>query len=317
MTDFFKDVFEAAQQRIRSPFIGSVILVFIVTNWRVLFYLFFADVSVEARIEHYDTNMHLWRNILSPIILGVCLAIVMPDIKTLGAKIARRPSRELHDLQKSEASLRRIAALSLKAEEEDALDKANEARDRRKINEENRLKDAVKRDAEVKDKFDPEEAERLQKQIDELRERPATIVAGQGRIDPDAESSAASEQDAGTDSKRRDVSEGWEPQVWEGLSDTAKKVLFQLGRSKTGKVDYQTAGATSYYKEFVVDGRSVASDADGRALSLWEQGLSELKSQNLIAKDLRFFRILPRGDSLFSWVDKRSSAFDKMRWIEK
>lgn len=142
MTDFFKDVFEAAQQRIRSPFIGSVIFAFIAVNWQALFYLLFADASVADRLEHFNDGTNFRSLYVFPVCAGVAFALAMPWLRFAGAWIAVKPSSLLADLQGNEASRRRVTRLLLKAKEDEALDKANEARELRKINEEKRLKEA-------------------------------------------------------------------------------------------------------------------------------------------------------------------------------
>ena len=166
MTDFFKDVFEAAQQRIRSPFIGSVIFAFIAVNWQALFYLFFAEASVLARIDCFnDMTSHMSLYWL-PLGIGTAMALILPFVRVGFVWVVRFANRRVHHLQDEEASRRRVAGLLLKAKEDEALDKANEARERRKIHDEKRLKDANEAGGEAlvaeikKDREDGEEADR-------------------------------------------------------------------------------------------------------------------------------------------------------------
>lgn len=218
MTDFFKDVFEAAQQRIRSPFIGSVIVAFIAVNWQALFYLFFEDASVLARIDCFNdmtSNASLY---WLPLSIGAIMAVVLPVLRFVFASIVKFPERWLRSLQDEEANSREIEKLKLARDkvviEADLAVARAEEQSRILAIEERRTIDAAKRDVEVQDEFDPEIAERLQKQIDELRERPATIVAGQGRVSDNSSSS--------------------ESRIATKLDILSRTIIFTLGNSKDG-----------------------------------------------------------------------------------
>jgi len=326
MTDLFKDVFDTAQQRIRSPFLGSIIFAFVAFNWRVLFYLFFADVSVADRIAYFDDPTTPGPFYWSPLIWGVILALIMPFLKPAGAFVARHPNKWLHNIQTVDHVNKQIVALeeeerktsaeanleaarakasltSVKAEADLAVARAEGAA--RVTEVEERIKiDAAKRDAEVQDAFDPETAKRLQEQIDELRERPATITASQGKIGEAKVSTTPAEGEMKKDHRGHDISEGWERKLWDSLSDSAKTVLRKVGASDTGKVDFKAQVSSGSLIQFEVDGGIVAEKSNGRAMSIWREGLDELSASRLVEKDAGYYRIMPRGMSLFTDITR-------------
>lgn len=142
MTDLFKEIWEAASQRIRSPFLGSIVFAFVAINWRALFYLFFAETSVITRLTYFRMRTDLYTLYLAPLVVGLLLALAMPWLKFVGAWIAVKPAAKLAELQSGEASRRRIAELDLKTAEDEALERSREASERRKIKEQQRLSEA-------------------------------------------------------------------------------------------------------------------------------------------------------------------------------
>ncbi|MGB0901694.1 hypothetical protein [Halocynthiibacter sp.] len=121
MTDFFKELLEDMRQRIRSPFIGSIIFAFVAINWRALFFLFFADVPVVDRISYYDDHTTFCWSYAFPVGLGIAVAVLMPWLKYYGAWIAKRPATKLYELQTAEARRRRTEHSKFEEEEEEAL----------------------------------------------------------------------------------------------------------------------------------------------------------------------------------------------------
>lgn len=54
--EFFESFFSAIRDRLKKPFFGAFILSFVVYNWRVFYYLVFADGKVGDRIKYVDDN---------------------------------------------------------------------------------------------------------------------------------------------------------------------------------------------------------------------------------------------------------------------
>jgi hypothetical protein len=95
MTELFKQMLEAAGERIRSPFFGSILLVFFGINWREMFYLLFADKPVRARILYFDANTDVLSLLVYPAVLGIIAALLMPWVAVVGAWFAQQPKAKL------------------------------------------------------------------------------------------------------------------------------------------------------------------------------------------------------------------------------
>lgn len=144
MTDLFKEIFDAASSRVRSPFFGSIALVFVISNWQPLFYLVFADKPVRARFLYFDANTFVGTLFWIPIGGGILLAVLAPWLRLIGAWLASVPTRILHNFQHNESQAKRIYALDNSALEEDAKARYEEAVENRKIQAARRLEEAGK-----------------------------------------------------------------------------------------------------------------------------------------------------------------------------
>ncbi|WP_341233357.1 hypothetical protein [uncultured Sulfitobacter sp.] len=151
MTEYFKQIVDAWGDRLRSPVLGSILIFFVATNWQSVFYLFFADKPVRARLLYFDANTDGWSLYVIPLLGGVVLAVAIPWITVAGAQLAKFPQARLHALQSSEALKRRIVEHGLKAQEE-------EARERRKIDAAKRLDEAENMSAELKSEIEADRA---------------------------------------------------------------------------------------------------------------------------------------------------------------
>lgn len=164
MTEYFKQIFDSWGDRLRSPVLGSILTVFVLTNWQSFFYLFFADKPVRARLLYFDANTNLWTIYVLPIIVGVFLAVVVPWISLGGAFIAKFPRARLHRVQSSESQKRRIIEYELKATEEDAKAVWEEAAERRKIDAAKRLNEAADVSGQLKSEIQADRDEGTQKE---------------------------------------------------------------------------------------------------------------------------------------------------------
>lgn len=121
MGDVLKDLMEAANNRIRSPFIGSIIFVFLAVNWRPLFNLLFGDTEVLVRIAHFD-NVTTWQSLyLWPVVGGVVFALASPWLKHVGALWAQFPNAKLKSLQDEAVHRHKLA--DLKREQEIVIER--------------------------------------------------------------------------------------------------------------------------------------------------------------------------------------------------
>jgi hypothetical protein len=156
MTEYLKQIAEAWSDRLRSPILGSILIFFTLTNWQALFYLFFADKPVRARLYYFDANTDSWNLYLWPVLGGVLLAVIVPWVSFGGAFLSKLPRAYLHEVQSSEALKRRIYEHRMKSDEEDAKAAEEEARERRKIDAAKRLNEAEEVSTELKSEIEEE-----------------------------------------------------------------------------------------------------------------------------------------------------------------
>lgn len=81
MIAHFKSFMEASEDRVRSPWFGSIVIAWICINWQVVALFAFSEMSVEEKIEvilssHY--SIELW--ILYPFAVAFLFTIVSPVI---------------------------------------------------------------------------------------------------------------------------------------------------------------------------------------------------------------------------------------------
>lgn len=126
--EFLKDAFEALEQRVRSPFLGSIAISFFVINWKPLWYLFFADRPVAFKLDYFelktDPNSLIWY----PLFFGVALALLTPFLRLVGAWWAKWPTFKLKTLQKDQANDLLIHEENKKEELEKSRSRAEDAR---------------------------------------------------------------------------------------------------------------------------------------------------------------------------------------------
>lgn len=156
MTEYFKQFFDAWGDRIRSPFFGSIAIAFIAVNWKVLFYVFFADRPIRARILYFEANADLVSLVVLPLAIGVSAAIFLPWASFISALLARWPKSLLHNIQFTEATRRRIAEYEKRAEEEGAMASFEAAKETRKINAAKRLEEANSVSSDLKEDLESE-----------------------------------------------------------------------------------------------------------------------------------------------------------------
>ncbi|WP_281992645.1 hypothetical protein [Sulfitobacter geojensis] len=142
MIQFLKELADAAEARIRSPFIGSIALVFFTLNWKAVAILLFASGSIELRVLTFDEMTTLQSLIFYPVLLGVMIALILPWSKLLGAWIAKKPAGILRRLQHDESQQFRIYQLNGNAAEAEAQARMDEATERARIDAAKRLEEA-------------------------------------------------------------------------------------------------------------------------------------------------------------------------------
>lgn len=95
--DGLKEILAAFEARVRSKVIGSILLAFVATNWKALFYVVFERVSSEEKFLFFDENTSFVSLLVIPVFLGAVLALVLPWINFFGMKwtfLADRKQRQ-------------------------------------------------------------------------------------------------------------------------------------------------------------------------------------------------------------------------------
>ena len=87
MTDFFAQSLQAFQERMRTPWIGSILIAFFLWNWQPLLFLFASDTALPARFAYFDAYTD-WRSLfVGPIATGFFFAAAKPWISLLMDKL--------------------------------------------------------------------------------------------------------------------------------------------------------------------------------------------------------------------------------------
>ena len=87
--EILTNLWEAWSERLRTPFIGSILLSFIAINWQPIWYLFLTDHSAEQKFLYFDDNTMY----LLPVVIGFIIALALPWIQLFGVWIAQFPRR--------------------------------------------------------------------------------------------------------------------------------------------------------------------------------------------------------------------------------
>lgn len=89
--DGLKELVEALSARIKSPIVGSIVLAFVIVNWKPLFFLLFSGAPAVTKFAFYDGNMTGSLPYVSPVIIGLAFALLLPWVNFWGAKAVEAP----------------------------------------------------------------------------------------------------------------------------------------------------------------------------------------------------------------------------------
>jgi hypothetical protein len=79
MKDIIKSFFEASQERIKNPLIGTFIISWIAINWRPIIILLFSKEKVENRIDYIVANYSTFQTyFLIPFVIALIYVIILP-----------------------------------------------------------------------------------------------------------------------------------------------------------------------------------------------------------------------------------------------
>jgi hypothetical protein len=114
--DFIKDIYEAWGARIKSNVFGSIAIVFVFVNWKVLFFLLFADVRVATKFNYFDVNTDWITLFAVPVGFGCLLAIAFPYINYVALRLVSWPVKKAKMLQDETMHERLLAKLKFEIE---------------------------------------------------------------------------------------------------------------------------------------------------------------------------------------------------------
>lgn len=149
-----RDFIETLNERVRSPILGSILISFLVINWRPLFYLLLSDQEIETRFAFFDQSTSISTLYVFPVVVGIIIGLVAPWLSYFGSWVASQPVHRQRIMADRFASIR----LHEKA-------KLAQAREYQQSVLEQSTIDRTKRDIEIDNIEDPETREKLRDEI--------------------------------------------------------------------------------------------------------------------------------------------------------
>lgn len=137
--DIIKDIYEAWGARIKSNVFGSIVLAFIAVNWKVLYFLVFADVRVETKFNYVDVNTDYCSLLIFPVTIGLVLALLLPFANQFAHRLVTIPIDKMKT---------RDVALTVKRSYEKKIFEGREEAKWKKIAKDSEYDSAIK-DAEI------------------------------------------------------------------------------------------------------------------------------------------------------------------------
>ena len=128
MTDFFAQSLQAFQERMRTPWIGSILIAFLLWNWQPLLFLVASDTALRTRFTYFESHTGWCSLFVGPVIAGFLFAAAKPWISLvmdwLGAQAIHQSRLHADRLAEDRSSKRldfRAELLQKKAEIENEI----------------------------------------------------------------------------------------------------------------------------------------------------------------------------------------------------
>lgn len=153
-----KDVVDAINSRIRSPYFGYAVLAFIAFNWRGVFLLLVSTGSPAERLKLFDTATSFWSLGVFPLIVGALVAASTHWLRYIFLLVARKPL-ELIENSNLEAEHRKFIRQS----------ELEKVRTDLAAKRESELIDRAKRDESIAEISDDLKKKELEKEIKRIR----------------------------------------------------------------------------------------------------------------------------------------------------
>lgn len=80
LIDFFKDVYDSSKNRLKSPFISSFLISWLIFNWKGILIVLFSTFEMKDRIYLVETGEYtdVWTCLLFPSIAAIIYVIILP-----------------------------------------------------------------------------------------------------------------------------------------------------------------------------------------------------------------------------------------------
>lgn len=155
-----KEIIETLGNRIKTPAYGSIIISALLINWKVIFYIIFANATVIEKFAYFDIHTSCWTLIFFPVILGLLFVFISPWIKYYTIRINRTPYEKFKNTQDGSQSSILLNKMRLQAERNKVLAKLEES-----------LIDQTKRDERVEIEIkDSQKKKELKDKIESVRQ---------------------------------------------------------------------------------------------------------------------------------------------------
>jgi hypothetical protein len=148
MIDLLRDIFASWSERIRSPILGSILVAFLLLNWKATLFLLFADAAIVEKIRFIEENTSAVGLYILPVLIGVTFALGSPWIKYWGGWWAVKPQVKQERLLMEKDRGIRIFQMQQDVEEIRAKADIEDAEETRKIAARERLNQAIEVGAE-------------------------------------------------------------------------------------------------------------------------------------------------------------------------
>lgn len=153
-----KEVVDAVNNRMKTPYFGYAILAFIALNWRGFFLLVLSKGKPEEKLALFDAQTDVCTLLIYPLAIGAVVAATTHWLKYLFNLIERKPKGLIENLQLEAEHKKTIKQTQLEQSRSDLF-----------AVKEKELIDRAKRDEAVADIEDSETKEKLIKQLDSIR----------------------------------------------------------------------------------------------------------------------------------------------------
>jgi len=154
--DGIKEILAAFEARVKSKILGSVVIAFIATNWKVIFYVIFEKVGAEAKFEYFDDNTDLWSLIAIPLFAGFLLSVLLPWVNYLGLKLTSLPDQKQRQFKNNSQHLDVLDKLEYQTKLQEIKSRQQKV-----------IVDAAKATEDANEIKDPELRKNVQKDLEE------------------------------------------------------------------------------------------------------------------------------------------------------